>query len=223
MSITPFCLTAQVHHFFFRQKRYTGSVTFAFESQLPSWMTYIIGDTPIVFVAPHGGRRPTEAPILDSIKVNDLHTAELTAELAKITKGYALINHARDRNELDLNRISQVRKEAVWFLDALEVLLSTLVVQHGEARIFFMHGWNVVQPVCDIGVGLKQRRNTIGPASKFAAPTLSAQFFAEEVLPFRDTAVARESMSLSGDATQPRIRIMSCSSSAAALQKTRHR
>src|SRR5262245_55486544 len=154
-------------------------------------MTYIVGNTPIVFVAPHGGRRSPEAPILDSIKVNDLYTAELTSELAKITGGYALINHARDRNELDLNRISQVRKEAVWFLEALNELLASLVAQHGAARVFFMHGWNVVQPVCDLGVGLKQRSDTIGPASKFAAPTLSAQFFTEEVLPFRDTAIAR--------------------------------
>ena len=154
-------------------------------------MTYIVGDAPIVFVAPHGGRRPSEAPILDSIKVNDLYTAELTAELTRLTGGYALINHARDRNELDLNRISQVRKEAVWFLEALAALLSALVAQHGWARVFFMHGWNVVQPVCDLGVGLKQRGNTIGPASKFAAPTLSAQFFAEEVLSFRNMAVAQ--------------------------------
>ena len=61
-------------------------------------MTYIAGDVPIVFVAPHGGRRPAEAPILDSIKVNDLYTAELTTELVRITGGYALINHAHDRN-----------------------------------------------------------------------------------------------------------------------------
>jgi len=134
-------------------------------------MTYIAGDVPIVFVAPHGGRRPAEAPILDSIKVNDLYTAELTTELVRITGGYALINHAHDRNELDLNRISQVRKEAVWFLEALHELLSTLVDRHGVARVFFMHGWNVVQPVCDLGVGLKQRGMTIGPASKLAAPT----------------------------------------------------
>ena len=166
-------------------------MVFAFESQLPSWMTYIAGDVPIVFVAPHGGRRPAEAPILDSIKVNDLYTAELTTELVRITGGYALINHAHDRNELDLNRISQVRKEAVWFLEALHELLSTLVNRHGVARVFFMHGWNVVQPVCDLGVGLKQRGATIGPASKLAAPTLSTQFFAENVLPFCDIAIAR--------------------------------
>ncbi|MGE0824426.1 MAG: hypothetical protein AB7G75_03915 [Candidatus Binatia bacterium] len=161
---------------------------FHFESTLPSWMTYIAGELPLVFVAPHGGRRPADAPILDSIKVNDLHTADLTAELADFTNGYAFINHAQDRNELDLNRISQVRHRAPWFLSALVELLSALVEQHGAARIFFIHGWNVVQSVCDLGMGLKLRGGKIVPVGK-AAPTLSPQFLAGEVLPFREAAV----------------------------------
>jgi hypothetical protein len=153
-------------------------------------MTYIEGTEPILFVAPHGGRRPPEAPILDSIKVNDLHTAELTSELAHLTGGYALINHAYDRNEIDLNRISQVRKAAPWFLAALEELLAVVVAQHGAARVFFMHGWNVVQPVCDLGIGLKQRGEKLHRIGK-AAPTLSEQFLTEEVLPFREAALAQ--------------------------------
>lgn len=165
-------------------------MSFHFESMLPSWMTYIQGTEPILFVAPHGGRRPPEAPILDSIKVNDLYTAELTTELAKITGGYALINHAYDRNEIDLNRISQVRKDAPWFLAALAELLTVVVEQHGAARIFFMHGWNVVQPVCDLGIGLKLRGEKLARIGK-AAPTLNTQFLTEEVLPFRDTAMAQ--------------------------------
>ena len=166
-------------------------MTFAFEALLPSWITYINGEVPILFVAPHGGRRPADAPILDSIKVNDLHTADLATELATRTRGYALINHSYDRNKLDLNRISQVRTHAPWFLAALEELLSTLVAQHGAARVFFIHGWNVVQPVCDLGIGLKQRGEKIVPASKAAAPTLSAHFFSRHLLPFRDAALAQ--------------------------------
>src|SRR5439155_5223598 len=108
--------------------------------------------------------------------VNDLHTAELTALLAARTHSYALINCSLDRNELDLNRISQVRAHALWFLTALAELLSALVERHGAARVFFMHGWNVVQPVCDLGMGLKQRGDRITPVGK-AAPTLSADFF----------------------------------------------
>ena len=87
---------------------------FSFEPSLPAWMTFTAGEVPIVLVAPHGGRRPTDAPITDSIKVNDLYTAELTHDLAAQTRSYALINHTHDRNELDLNRVSQVKQEAPW-------------------------------------------------------------------------------------------------------------
>jgi hypothetical protein len=164
-------------------------MAFHFVSTLPSWMTYIEGETPIVFVAPHGGRRSADASILDNIKVNDLYTADLTTELATVTRGYALINHSLDRNELDLNRISQVRTHAPWFLAALVELLSSLVERHGAARVFFIHGWNVVQPVCDLGIGLKQHGTKIVPVGK-AAPTLNAQFFTDVLLPFRTVALA---------------------------------
>jgi hypothetical protein len=166
-------------------------MAFQFLSTLPPWMTYTDGEAPIVLVAPHGGRRPADAPIRDSIKVNDLHTAELTALLAARTGSYAFINHALDRNDLDLNRISQVRARAPWFLSALVEVLSTLVERHGSARVFFIHGWNVVQPVCDLGTGLRQREGKVVPASKVAAPTLSPAFFAKVVLPFRAAAVAQ--------------------------------
>ena len=144
-----------------------------------------------MLVAPHGGRRPADAPIRDSLKVNDLYTAELTTLLAARTGSYALINQAGDRNDLDLNRISQVRARAPWFLDALVELLSALVARHDAVRVFFIHGWNVVQPVCDLGMGLKQRGNQVVLASKAAAPTLSAAFFTDVVLPFRTTALTQ--------------------------------
>lgn len=153
-------------------------------------MTYIDGEAPIVLVAPHGGRRPADAPIQDNTQVNDLYTAELTALLATRTRSYAFINHSLDRNDLDLNRLSQVRTRAPWFLAALVEMLSTLVERHGKARVFFIHGWNVVQSVCDLGVGLKQRGNRIVPVGK-AAPTLSADFFVAEILPFRAASLAQ--------------------------------
>jgi hypothetical protein len=159
-------------------------------SLLPPWMTYIEGEVPVVLVAPHGGRRPADAPIQDSIKVNDLHTAELTTLLATRTCSYAFINHALDRNDLDLNRISQVRARAPWFLEALVALLSALAEKYGTVRVFFIHGWNVVQPVCDLGMGLKQRGDLAVPCGK-AAPTLSADFFDGVVLPFRIAALAQ--------------------------------
>ena len=162
---------------------------FAFESDLPDWMTFTPGRVPIVLVAPHGGRRPSDAPIRDSIKVNDLYTAPLTRELAAQTGGYALINQTHDRNDLDLNRVSQVRTQATWFLDALVELLSSLAERHAALRVFFVHGWNVVQPVCDVGVGLRQRDGRLVKAGK-GEPTLDVSFFSEVVLPFCDAARA---------------------------------
>lgn len=166
---------------------YSSAMSFSFESTLPPWMTFTAGEVPIVLVAPHGGRRPADAPITDSIKVNDLYTAELTQDLAAQTRSYALINHSYDRNELDLNRVSQVRQEAPWFLRALVDLLSALTAQHDSVRVFFIHGWNVVQPVCDIGIGLRQRAGTLIRAGK-GEPTLDVSFFSDVVLPFREAA-----------------------------------
>jgi len=165
-------------------------MAFRLSSPLPDWMQYIEGEAPIILVAPHGGRRPADAPIPDSVKVNDLYTAELTALLAARTGSYAFINHAHDRNEIDLNRIRQVRARAPWFLTALTELLSILIEQHGTARVFFLHGWNVVQPVCDLGIGMKQRDDRIVSVGK-AAPTLNADFFNAVILPFRTAALAQ--------------------------------
>ncbi len=169
---------------------YSRNMEYHFPSILPPWMTYIAGELPIVLVAPHGGRRPADAPIQDSIKVNDLYTAELTTLLAARTRSYAFINHALDRNDLDLNRISQVCTRAPWFLETLVTLLSALADKYGSVRVFFIHGWNVVQPVCDVGMGLKQRGNRAVPPGK-AAPTLSADFFDHVILPFRVAALAQ--------------------------------
>ncbi len=162
---------------------------FPFVASLPDWIEYIEGKAPIVLVAPHGGRRPSNAPIRDSIKVNDLHTATLTRQLASRTGGYALINQSLDRNEIDLNRVSQVRTDAPWFPDALLELMSHLVARHGTAKVFFVHGWNVVQPVCDLGVGLKQHGTRLVPAGK-GAPTIGAAFLSEELLPFQTAGMA---------------------------------
>ena len=160
---------------------------FSFESSLPAWMTFTTGEVPIVLVAPHGGRRPTDAPITDSIKVNDLYTAELTHDLAAQTRSYALINRSHDRNELDLNRVSQVKQEAPWFLHSLVELLSALTAQHDSVRVFFIHGWNVVQPVCDVGIGLRQRAGNLMKAGK-GEPTLDTAFFSDVVLSFCEAA-----------------------------------
>jgi hypothetical protein len=108
----------------------------------------------ILFVAPHGGRRPPADPTSPrDRKVNDLYTADLTAQLAAALDASALINDQRDRNELDLNRIGQVKRQARWFLDLLLNELGDLLIQHERVQVLLVHGWNVVQPKCDLGVG----------------------------------------------------------------------
>ena len=115
----------------------------------------IAGATPLVLVAPHGGRRDTArrpwgaAPL----KVNDLHTAALTAELARVTGASAIINTAADRNDVDLNRVSAAHDRAPWFLERLADVLAATLGRHGHATLLTVHGWNVVQPAIDLGLG----------------------------------------------------------------------
>ncbi len=171
--------------------RYSIPMTFSFVSKLPAWMTFTAGEVPILLVAPHGGRRPAEAPIRDSIKVNDLYTAELTVDLAAQTNSFALVNRFHDRNELDLNRVSQVKQDAPWFLNALVEILSKITLEHPSARVYFVHGWNVVQPVCDIGIGLRQKGGALVRAGR-GEPTLETNFFRNVVLPFKALAARNE-------------------------------
>ena len=69
----------------------------------------IPGSIPLVLVAPHGGRRdPVRHPwSRGRVKVNDLHTPDLARDLATRTGAAALINASLDRNDVDLNRVSE--------------------------------------------------------------------------------------------------------------------
>jgi hypothetical protein len=113
------------------------------------------GTSPLVLVAPHGGRRdPVRRPwAAGSLKVNDLHTAELTVELAARTGAAALVNATHDRNDVDLNRISAANDREPEFLAALHALLAATVARHGRAVLLAVHGWNVIQPAVDLGLG----------------------------------------------------------------------
>src|SRR3989442_5085313 len=118
-------------------------------------LTVLPGDGPLVVVAPHGGRRDAERrPWAGGhLRMNDLHTASLTAELAALLGGPALINEAHDRNDVDLNRVSEAHQRAPWFLERLADLVDAAVRRHGRATLLALHGWNVVQPVVDLGLG----------------------------------------------------------------------
>ncbi len=113
------------------------------------------GNSRILLVAPHGGRRaPVDAlnpP--PNLRVNDVFTPDLTRLLAERLDATAIINETIDRNDIDLNRISQVTKRAAWFLDVLHVEIERLRQRHGVVVALFVHGWNTGQPICDLGIG----------------------------------------------------------------------
>jgi hypothetical protein len=143
------------------------------------------GTAPLLLVAPHGGRRdPERRPWSEgSVRVNDLHTGDLTLQLAERLDADALINLDVDRNDVDLNRIRQVRTRAPWFLGLLAEHLKTLRQRHQRPTVLFIHGWNVVNPACDVGIGVAaDGRGTDGDRSR---PSVDAEFLAEHIRVFR--------------------------------------
>lgn len=113
------------------------------------------GRTSLVLVAPHGGRRdPVRRPWGSApLKMNDLHTATLTHELAAATGAATLVNTELDRNDVDLNRLSAAHDRFPEFLEQLHALVRAALDRHGRATILTVHGWNVVQPAVDLGLG----------------------------------------------------------------------
>jgi hypothetical protein len=122
---------------------------------IPPWCEWGRGGAPILLVAPHGGRRPavdaTAPP--PNLRVNDIYTPEVTRELARVLAAGFVINTGMDRNVLDLNRISQVRQQAAWFLELLTREIARIIARHGGVELVFVHGWNTGQATCDIGIG----------------------------------------------------------------------
>ncbi len=144
------------------------------------------GTAPLLLVAPHGGRRdPERHPWSEgSVRVNDLHTGDLTLELAERLDADALINLDLDRNDVDLNRIRQVRTRAPWFLDLLAEHLRALWQRHQRATVLFIHGWNVVNPACDVGIGVSPESGP-GTHDERSRPSVDAAFLADHIRGFR--------------------------------------
>ena len=138
----------------------TGKSVFAASE---SWLETIEGDAPVLLIAPHGGRAGSATRALLNPKVNDLHTAEITRELAALLNAPALINSGMDRNRLDLNRLSQVSADAPWFLEEILRRVQEIVARHGHATVLLIHGWNIIQPRLDIGVGLRRHGDELRP------------------------------------------------------------
>src|ERR1700693_1594339 len=82
-----------------------------------SWLEVIDSDSPILLIAPHGGRAEPRTRALLNPKVNDLHTADITRTLANRLSASALINVGMDRTRLDCNRLSQIIEHAPWLLE----------------------------------------------------------------------------------------------------------
>jgi len=122
---------------------------------IPDWCESGRGAGPILLIAPHGGRRPPvdAAALPPRLRVNDLYTPEVTRTLAARLDAGFIINRALDRNVLDLNRLSQVRRHASWFLDLLVRRIDGILARHACAELIFVHGWNTGQAKCDIGIG----------------------------------------------------------------------
>ncbi|TMA80495.1 MAG: hypothetical protein E6J72_08145 [Deltaproteobacteria bacterium] len=158
-------------------------------SVVPSWIEVRRGTAPLLLFAPHGARRTLpRRPGRDN--VNDLHTADVTRELGTACDATWIVNESRDRNELDLNRTQQVRERAPWLLEFLAATLEEMVAAHGGATLLAVHGWNVVQCVCDLGVGLVEEHGVCRPAARGHA-TVSQAFLRDRLRLLQRRAHAR--------------------------------
>lgn len=92
-----------------------------------------------------------------NLRVNDVHTPEIVRDLAARLSAGAIVNHGMDRNDLDLNRASQVRRRAPWLLELLHREVGEIAKRHGRAEVVFVHGWNNGQLKCDVGLGAVER------------------------------------------------------------------
>jgi len=139
------------------------------------------GRAPIVLVAPHGGRRDAERRPWGgaALKMNDLHTAALAEDLAARLDASALINASTDRNDVDLNRVTAAHDGAPAFLDALAELVADALSRHPRVTVLTVHGWNVVQPAVDIGLGAQPGAEALAGGG----PCAVAPEFATTVLP----------------------------------------
>ena len=68
-----------------------------------------------------------------------------------------------DRNEIDCNRLSQIAARAPWMLDLIADRVSQIVDRHGRATVLLIHGWNVIEPRIDFGLGLRHANGRLRP------------------------------------------------------------
>ncbi len=127
------------------------------------WLEVIDADSPLLLIAPHGGRAEPRTRALLNPKVNDLHTADITRGLAARLGASALINIAMDRNRLDCNRLSQIIERAPWLLEMIAERVDAIVTRHGRITVLLIHGWNIIEPRIDFGLGLRHSGGELRP------------------------------------------------------------
>ena len=127
------------------------------------WLEVIEGGSPLLLIAPHGGRAGKAAQATLHPKVNDLHTAEITRELAARLDASALINSAMDRNLIDCNRIPQLAERAPWVLEIIAQRLAVMVERFGRVVVLLVHGWNIIEPRVDFGLGVRTYGQELRP------------------------------------------------------------
>lgn len=150
-------------------------------SEPHDWLVEIDGDAPVVVYAPHGGRRAADAG--RGANVNDLHTDELSLEIARRLGASAIINRGLDRNEHDLNRISTLRSTRSDVLSRLDRVID-VATRGGQrtALVLLVHGWNISSAWCDIGVGLTESAGELRGRN----PTVSRAVLDRVCLPLID-------------------------------------
>ena len=104
-----------------------------------SWLQEIEADSPLLLIAPHGGRAEPRTRSIMNPKVNDLYTADITRGLAARMGASALINVAMDRNRIDCNRVSQIIERAPWLLELIAERVGAIVARHGHATVLLIH------------------------------------------------------------------------------------
>jgi hypothetical protein len=129
----------------------------------PSWLQVVEGTRPILLIAPHAGRAGPAAAATLHPKVNDLHTAEITRELAATLNASALINFGMDRNRLDCNRVGELASQAAWLLDLIADSVESIIARSGHAWIALIHGWNIIEPRLDFGLGARSTSAELRP------------------------------------------------------------
>ena len=128
-----------------------------------SWLEEIEADSPLLLIAPHGGRAEPRTRSIMNPKVNDLYTADITRGLAARMGASALINVAMDRNRIDCNRVSQIIDRAPWLLELIAERVAAIVARHGHATVLLIHGWNIIEPRLDFGLGLRNSEGELRP------------------------------------------------------------